>query len=37
MTAAELFFDTNLLLYVLSADATKADQAEAPTRTRTLR
>jgi predicted nucleic acid-binding protein len=29
MGAAEVFFDTNILLYLLSADATKADRAEA--------
>jgi predicted nucleic acid-binding protein len=28
MSAAEPFFDTNVLLYLLSADAAKADQAE---------
>jgi predicted nucleic acid-binding protein len=28
MSAAEPFFDTNVLLYLLSADATKADRAE---------
>jgi len=27
--ASEVFFDTNILLYLLSADATKADRAEA--------
>ena len=29
MSAAEIFFDANVLLYVLSADAAKADRAEA--------
>ena len=29
MSAAEAFFDTNVLLYLLSADVAKADQAEA--------
>jgi predicted nucleic acid-binding protein len=29
MSAADLFFDTNVLLYLLSADAGKADRAEA--------
>ena len=29
MSAAEPFFDTNVLLYLLSADAAKADRAEA--------
>lgn len=29
MSASEVFFDTNILLYVLSADAAKADRAEA--------
>jgi len=29
MGAAEVFFDTNILLYLLSGDATKADRAEA--------
>ena len=29
MAAADVFFDTNVLLYLLSADATKADRAEA--------
>jgi predicted nucleic acid-binding protein len=29
MSAAERFLDTNVLLYLLSADASKADQAEA--------
>lgn len=28
MSAADDFFDTNVLLYLLSADATKADRAE---------
>ena len=28
MSAADIFFDTNVLLYLLSADATKADRAE---------
>ncbi len=28
MNATDAFFDTNVLLYVLSADATKANQAE---------
>lgn len=28
MSAAEAFFDTNVLLYLLSADAAKADRAE---------
>jgi predicted nucleic acid-binding protein len=28
MSAAEIFFDTNVLLYLLSAEATKADRAE---------
>lgn len=28
MSAAERFFDTNVLLYLLSGDATKADRAE---------
>ncbi len=28
MNAAEAFFDTNVLLYLLSADAAKADRAE---------
>ena len=28
MSAADAFFDTNLLLYLLSEDATKADRAE---------
>ncbi|WP_256077539.1 PIN domain-containing protein [Massilia sp. YIM B04103] len=28
MSAAEPFFDTNILLYLLSAEATKADRAE---------
>ncbi|MCM2311201.1 MAG: PIN domain-containing protein [Steroidobacteraceae bacterium] len=28
MSAAEPFFDTNVLLYLLSADTTKADRAE---------
>ncbi len=28
MRAADAFFDTNIVLYLLSADATKADQAE---------
>ncbi len=28
MSGAERFFDTNVLLYLLSADATKADRAE---------
>lgn len=28
MNAAEPFFDTNILLYLLSAEATKADRAE---------
>ena len=29
MVAAEVFFDTNVLLYLLSADSAKADTAEA--------
>lgn len=29
MSGAEVFFDTNMLLYLLSADAGKADRAEA--------
>lgn len=29
MSAAESFFDTNILLYLLSGDAAKADRAEA--------
>ncbi len=29
MSGADSFFDTNVLLYLLSADATKADRAEA--------
>jgi len=29
MAAADAFFDTNVLLYLLSADATRADRAEA--------
>lgn len=29
MSAADAFFDTNVLLYMLSADAVKADRAEA--------
>jgi predicted nucleic acid-binding protein len=29
MPAAEVFFDTNILLYLLSPDAAKADRAEA--------
>jgi predicted nucleic acid-binding protein len=29
MSAADVFFDTNILLYVLSADEAKADRAEA--------
>jgi predicted nucleic acid-binding protein len=29
MSAAEVFFDTNVLLYLLSADAAKASRAEA--------
>ena len=29
MKAAERFFDTNILLYLLSADQDKADRAEA--------
>ena len=29
MSAAEAFFDTNVLLYLLSADSAKADRAEA--------
>ena len=29
MSAADCFFDTNVLLYLLSKDAAKADQAEA--------
>ena len=29
MSAADAFFDTNVVLYLLSADATKADRAEA--------
>lgn len=29
MSAADRFFDTNVLLYLLSADAAKADRAEA--------
>jgi predicted nucleic acid-binding protein len=29
MSAAEVFFDTNVLLYVMSADKAKADRAEA--------
>jgi predicted nucleic acid-binding protein len=28
MTAADIFFDTNVLLYLLSADLAKADRAE---------
>ncbi len=28
MSEAEVFFDTNILLYLLSADTSKADQAE---------
>jgi predicted nucleic acid-binding protein len=28
MSAAEVFFDTNVVLYLLSADAAKADRAE---------
>ncbi|HWX83240.1 MAG TPA: PIN domain-containing protein [Xanthobacteraceae bacterium] len=28
MSATEVFFDTNVLLYLLSADSTKADRAE---------
>jgi predicted nucleic acid-binding protein len=28
MNAADAFFDTNVLLYLLSADSTKADRAE---------
>ena len=28
MSAADVFFDTNVLLYLLSDDATKADRAE---------
>jgi len=28
MSAAEIFFDTNVLLFLLSAEATKADRAE---------
>jgi len=28
MAAAEVFFDTNVLLYLLSADSSKADRAE---------
>jgi predicted nucleic acid-binding protein len=28
MSGAECFFDTNVILYLLSADATKADRAE---------
>jgi predicted nucleic acid-binding protein len=28
MSAAEIFFDTNVLLYLLSGDAAKADRAE---------
>ncbi len=28
MTAADVFFDTNVLLYLLSAEAAKADRAE---------
>jgi predicted nucleic acid-binding protein len=28
MSAADAFFDTNVLLYLLSADAAKADRAE---------
>ncbi|MFC7518322.1 PIN domain-containing protein [Herbaspirillum sp. GCM10030257] len=28
MSGAEAFFDTNVILYLLSADATKADRAE---------
>jgi predicted nucleic acid-binding protein len=29
MSATEVFFDTNILLYLLSADASKADKAQA--------
>ena len=29
MVAAEVFFDTNVLLYLVSADSAKADRAEA--------
>src|SRR5215207_8694589 len=29
MSASEVFFDTNVLLYLLSGDRTKADRAEA--------
>ena len=29
MTAADIFFDTNVLLYLLSADLAKADAAAA--------
>jgi predicted nucleic acid-binding protein len=29
MTAADVFFDTNILLYLLSGEAVKADRAEA--------
>ena len=29
MSAAEIFFDSNVLLYLLSGDTTKADRAEA--------